>query len=185
MSLKVFSVRDPVSDSREDHEHRESGGHSAAVGPLYDHCHTRTAGPRPLHSARHLLHVHPQKPSRFLPGNAAGLGHGSGHSLQVTVHRQERGMQHASAVRRVTNSWSKVHINTLHNLYVIAREIKLRTIRWAGHVARMWDGNSKCLTNLILRLLMSYIYIYMEHLFLMFLDHTQRRTTVGRTPLDE
>ena len=28
-------------------------------------------------------------------------------------------------------------------------------------------------------------YIYMEHLFLMFLDHTQRRSTVGRTPLDE
>ena len=25
----------------------------------------------------------------------------------------------------------------------------------------------------------------MEHLFLMFLDHKQRRTTVGRTPLDE
>ena len=47
--------------------------------------------------------------------------------------------------------------------------------------------------SLTLRLLMSYIYIciyiyiyiYMEHLFLMFLDHTQRRTTVGRTPLDE
>ena len=38
---------------------------------------------------------------------------------------------------------------------------------------------------LTLRLLMSYIYIYMEHLFLMFLDHTQRRTTVGRTLLDE
>ena len=34
---------------------------------------------------------------------------------------------------------------------------------------------------------MSYIYIYtyMEHIFLMFLDHTQRRSTVGRTPLDE
>ena len=30
-----------------------------------------------------------------------------------------------------------------------------------------------------------YIYIYMERLFLMFLDHTQRRSTVGRTPLDE
>ena len=30
-----------------------------------------------------------------------------------------------------------------------------------------------------------YIYIYMEHLFLMFLDHTRRRSTVGRTPLDE
>jgi len=37
--------------------------------------------------------------------------------------------------------------------------------------------------SLILRLLMSYI--YMEHQFLMFLDHTQWRTTVGRTPLDE
>ena len=32
---------------------------------------------------------------------------------------------------------------------------------------------------------MSYIYIYMEHPFLMCLDHTQRRSTVGRTPLDE
>jgi len=39
--------------------------------------------------------------------------------------------------------------------------------------------------TLTLRLLMSYICIYMEHLFLMFLDHTQRRSTVGRTPLDE
>ena len=41
--------------------------------------------------------------------------------------------------------------------------------------------------SLTLRQLMSYIYIYiyMEHQFLMFLDHTQRRTTVGRTPLDE
>ena len=38
---------------------------------------------------------------------------------------------------------------------------------------------------LTLRRLMSYIYIYMEHPFLMFLDHTQRRSTVGRTPLYE
>ena len=39
---------------------------------------------------------------------------------------------------------------------------------------------------LTFRLLMSYIYMYyMEHPFLMFLDHTQRRSTVGRTPLDE
>jgi hypothetical protein len=30
-----------------------------------------------------------------------------------------------------------------------------------------------------------YIYIYMEWIFLMFLDHTQRRSTVVRTPLDE
>ena len=41
--------------------------------------------------------------------------------------------------------------------------------------------------GLTLRRLMSYIYIYiyMEHPFLMFLDHTQRRSTVGWTPLDE
>ena len=45
--------------------------------------------------------------------------------------------------------------------------------------------------SLTLRLLMSYIYIYiyiyiyMERIFLMFLGHTQRRSTVGRTPLDE
>jgi len=36
---------------------------------------------------------------------------------------------------------------------------------------------------LTLRRLMSYI--FMEHPFLMFLDHTQRRSTVGRIPLDE
>ena len=30
-----------------------------------------------------------------------------------------------------------------------------------------------------------YIYIYMERPFLMFLDHTQRRSKFGRTPLDE
>ena len=45
------------------------------------------------------------------------------------------------------------------------------------HVSRI---RVKSLTH---RQLMSYI--YMEHLFLMFLDHTQRRSTVGRTPLDE
>ena len=37
--------------------------------------------------------------------------------------------------------------------------------------------------SLTFRGLMSYI--YMEHPFLMFLDHTRRRSTVGRTPLDE
>ena len=37
--------------------------------------------------------------------------------------------------------------------------------------------------SLTFRRLMSYV--YMEHPFLMFLDHTRRRSTVGRTPLDE
>jgi len=45
------------------------------------------------------------------------------------------------------------------------------------HVSRMR------VKSLTFRRLMSYI--YMEHPFLMFLDHTQRRSTVGRTPLDE
>ena len=36
--------------------------------------------------------------------------------------------------------------------------------------------------RLTLRRLMSYI--YMEHQFLMFLDHKQRRITFGRIPLD-
>jgi len=61
-----------------------------------------------------------------------------------------------------------------------------------------WDTlASGLLTWLTLRLLMSYIYIYIyiyiciyiyiyiKRIFLMFLDHTQRRTTVSRTPLDE
>ena len=39
-----------------------------------------------------------------------------------------------------------------------------------------------CHLRLTLRRLMSYM--YMEQPFLMFLDHTQRRSTVGRTPLD-
>ena len=43
-------------------------------------------------------------------------------------------------------------------------------------------GRKRRLITLTLRRLMSYI--YMEHPFLMFLDHT-RRSTLGRTPLDE
>ena len=46
----------------------------------------------------------------------------------------------------------------------------------------LWAVNPQA-TNVIY--IYIYIYIYMEHLFLMFLDHTQRRSTVGRTPLDE
>ena len=50
----------------------------------------------------------------------------------------------------------------------------------AHHFLRVSRIRVKSLT---FRLLM--LYIYMEHPFLMFLDHTQRRSTVGRTPLDE
>ena len=55
------------------------------------------------------------------------------------------------------------------------------------YLAQDRDRLRALVNDLTLRFLMShiYIYIYMEHLFLMFLDHTQRRSTVGRTPLDE
>ena len=50
----------------------------------------------------------------------------------------------------------------------------------ADHFLHFSRIRAKLLT---FRLRMSYM--YMEHPFLMFLDHTQRRSTVGRTPLDE
>ena len=62
------------------------------------------------------------------------------------------------------------------------RRLSEMLLQSALAVTILVSSTSKALT---LRLLMSYIYIYMEHLFLMFLDHTQRRSTVGRTPLDE
>jgi hypothetical protein len=43
----------------------------------------------------------------------------------------------------VTGEWRKLHSGELHNLYSspdIIRQIKLRTMRWAGHVARMGEG---------------------------------------------
>ena len=58
--------------------------------------------------------------------------------------------------------------STVHHYY-FKRQDLLRT------------DSIKCI--LTLRRLMSYI--CMEHPFLMFLDHTRRRSTVGRTPLDE
>jgi hypothetical protein len=48
----------------------------------------------------------------------------------------------------------------------------------------MLHNNPNQYTDLLtLRVLMSYIYT--ECIFLMFLDHIRRRTTVGRTPLDK
>jgi hypothetical protein len=42
----------------------------------------------------------------------------------------------------VTGAWRKLHNEELHNLYSspsIIRIIKLRKMRWAGHVARMGE----------------------------------------------
>jgi hypothetical protein len=45
----------------------------------------------------------------------------------------------------VTGEWRTLHSGELHNLYSssdIIRQIKLRRMRWAGHVARMAEGRS-------------------------------------------
>ena len=60
---------------------------------------------------------------------------------------------------------------------------KLKTKLKGLHFADVAEIQEAVTAELTLRRLMSYI--YMEHPFLMFLDHTQRRSTVGRTPLDE
>jgi hypothetical protein len=42
-------------------------------------------------------------------------------------------------------SWRKLHNDELHSLYFspnIVRVIKLRRMRWAGHVARMGKGST-------------------------------------------
>jgi hypothetical protein len=45
----------------------------------------------------------------------------------------------------VTGEWRKLHKGELHNLYStpdIIRQIKLRRMRWAGHVAHMGEGRN-------------------------------------------
>jgi hypothetical protein len=42
----------------------------------------------------------------------------------------------------VTGEWRKLHNEELHDLYSspsIIRIMKARRMRWAGHVARMWE----------------------------------------------
>ena len=67
------------------------------------------------------------------------------------------------------------------------RMVKSKTLNWCCWIDCLvisgCDDVNELMNVLTLRWLMSYI--YMERLFLMFLDHTQRRTTVGMTPLDE
>jgi hypothetical protein len=71
-------------------------------------------------------------------------------------------------------------------IWTLCADILEQSVPKCQHIQfRCWGITQKKEYNrfLTLRFLMSYI--YMEHLFLMFLDHTRRRSTVGRTPLDE
>jgi hypothetical protein len=45
----------------------------------------------------------------------------------------------------VTGGWRKLHNEELHNLYSspsIFIKIKLRSMKWAGHVSCMWEKRS-------------------------------------------
>ena len=70
---------------------------------------------------------------------------------------------------------------------VFCVEIKTHRRQWVYSILSwnvdVWKFRENSGCYLTLRRLISYI--YMKHPFLMFLDHTQRRSTVGRTPLDE
>jgi hypothetical protein len=45
----------------------------------------------------------------------------------------------------VTGDWRELHNEELHNLYSSPnRMIKLRRMRWAGHVARMGETKNAC-----------------------------------------
>ena len=83
--------------------------------------------------------------------------------------------------------WKQFHARQIFE--VLLRFLKVKLIYAFSVGYKKTDVSELNSFQLTLRLLMSYIYIYiyiyMEHLFLMFLDRTQRRSTVGRTPLDE
>jgi hypothetical protein len=87
-------------------------------------------------------------------------------------------------------NWSRNPINPLNaKLNPICYLLALLGAHYFLHVSRIR------VKSFTLRLQISYIYIYIyiykcvyiyiEHQFLTFLDHTQRRNTFGRTPLDE
>jgi hypothetical protein len=63
------------------------------------------------------------------------------HRLRVFENRVLRRI-FGSKRYEVTGDWRKPHNEELHNLYSslnIGRMIKLRRMRWAGHVARMGE----------------------------------------------
>jgi hypothetical protein len=60
--------------------------------------------------------------------------------IQLDVENRVLGRIFGPKRDEVTGDWTKLHNEELHNLYsspIIIRVIKSRTMRWAGHVARM------------------------------------------------
>jgi hypothetical protein len=66
----------------------------------------------------------------------------------VTLREEHRLRVFENTVLRrdeVTGGWRKLHIEDLHGLYFspsIIRMIKLRSMRWAGHVTRMRENRN-------------------------------------------
>ena len=69
----------------------------------------------------------------------------------LTLREERRPRVYESRVLRVfgpkrdevTGEWRKLHSEELSDLYSlpnIVRVVKSRRMRWAGHVARMWEG---------------------------------------------
>ena len=110
-----------------------------------------------------------------------------------TGHRRQYKTGHAQ--RMLCNKATDTHPEYVIPIYCFPRQ---KCLCKRASILRLYLYCLSCFPKwLTLRLLMSYIYIYvciyiyiyiyiyMERLFLMFLDHTQRRSTVGRIPLDE
>ena len=135
------------------------------------------------------------------------------HSNKIVLSKEHTGTLHYTTLlpckcrisyynkMRISNPASTVHVflrtflsvlkpshftkvSTLHLFNPLNPELNpicfLLALLGAHHFLHVSRIRVKLLT---FRLLM--LYIYMEYPFLMFLDHTQRRSTVGRTPLDE
>jgi hypothetical protein len=67
------------------------------------------------------------------------------HSVRISENRVLRRI--FGSKRKEDGSWRKLHNDELHSLYSspnIVRVIKLRRMRWAGHVARMGEGRGFC-----------------------------------------
>jgi hypothetical protein len=62
-------------------------------------------------------------------------------SVYNTASNQETNIVvYVALIGELTGGWRKLHNEELHNLYSspsIIRMIKLRRMRWAGHIARM------------------------------------------------
>ena len=110
------------------------------------------------------------------------------HTLEIPLPFHDSKYHYRFHKSEVPQPFRKISVNRLILFQINPLKPELNQICYllallgAHHFLRFSRIRVKLLT---FRLLMSYIYIYMEHPFLMFLDHTQRRSTVGRTPLDE